>query len=72
MFVDAIVTWCVNNQIPTDAKPASAPPPAAPRSRPQGSYQAEPLFAQGLSVAEVARQLGRAARARLPLTCPTI
>src|SRR5690606_15268313 len=61
MFVDAIVTWCVNNQVPTDAALPTAAPPAAPRSRPHGSYLAERLFAEGLSVAQVAEQLGRAA-----------
>jgi ATP-dependent DNA helicase RecQ len=60
MFVDAIVTWCVNNQVPTDARPATAPPPSPPRSRPHGSYEAEAYFAQGLTVNEVAEKMSRA------------
>jgi ATP-dependent DNA helicase RecQ len=60
MFVDAIVTWCVHNQVATDAKAPAAAPPPPPRSRPQGSYQAETLFAQGLTVTEVAEKMGRA------------
>jgi ATP-dependent DNA helicase RecQ len=61
MFVDSIVTWCVQNQVPTDAKAPTAAPPPPPRSRPQGSYQAETLFAQGMTVNEVAEKMGRAA-----------
>ena len=61
MFVDAIVTWCVNNQVATDASAANTAPPPPPRSRPHGSYQAEAFFAQGLTVAEVAEKMGRAA-----------
>jgi len=61
MFVDAIVTWCVNNQVPTDAAAPTAAPPTPPRSRPHGSYQAELLFAEGMSVGEVAEKMGRAA-----------
>jgi len=60
MFVDAIVTWCVQNQVATDSRSPSAAPPAPPRSRPHGSYQAEALFAQGLTVGEVAEKMGRA------------
>ena len=61
MFVDAIVTWCVNNQVATDGSAPNASPPAPPRSRPHGSYQAEAFFAEGLTVAEVAEKMGRAA-----------
>ncbi len=61
MFVDAIVTWCVNNQVATDASAANTAPPPPPRSRPHGSYQAEAFFAQGLTVAEVAEKMGRSA-----------
>jgi ATP-dependent DNA helicase RecQ len=61
MFVDAIVTWCVQNQMPTDAAAGVArTPPAAERSRPFGSYQAEKLFAQGKGIAEVAEEMKRA------------
>jgi len=60
MFVDAIVTWCVNNQVPMDANPATAAPPPSSRIRPHGSYQAESFFAQGMTVTEVAEKMGRA------------
>ena len=61
MFVDAIVSWCVNNQVSTDAAaPDIARPPAPPRSRPHGSYVAERLFAEGRSISDVASEMGRA------------
>jgi ATP-dependent DNA helicase RecQ len=60
MFVDAIVTWCVNNQVATDATAATAAPPSPSRSRPHGSYVAESYFARGMTINEVAQEMGRA------------
>jgi ATP-dependent DNA helicase RecQ len=59
-FVDAIVTYCRQHQVPLDAQPEVA----AARSRidipSAGALQAFPHFDQKLSVEEVAERLGRA------------
>ena len=68
-FVDRIVAYCRANQLPSGrAAPARcrrrlgpAPPAVAAAARGVTAVQAFPLFRQGLSVPQVAQQLGRAA-----------
>jgi ATP-dependent DNA helicase RecQ len=62
MFVDCIVAWCGNNDVSLDPPALAAAPEkkSPPRGRSSSSLDADKLFEQGLSVAEVVKKMGRA------------